>query len=215
MSSREEILRAVRSARSGEALELASPEAPAEAAGYRRQLQADPVGVFVRRAEELGVRVHRLEDPRELAAAVAQLCDGRRTYVEPALRDLGVSLRKLGLPLVDWDRLSEAEVGVTGADYGIAESATLVLVARPNRPRSASLLPPVHVAVLREDRVLADLFDLLERLGGLPSALVLASGPSRSADIEMSLAVGVHGPGIVHVVLLPPDGQEGRAESAK
>ncbi|MFN3286170.1 MAG: lactate utilization protein C, partial [bacterium] len=161
MSRREEILRAVRSARSGEAPDLPSPETPADAAGYRRQLQADPVGVFVRRAEELGVRVHRLEDPGQLAAAVARLCDGRRTYVEPALQAVGISLRELGLPLVDWDRLAEAEVGVTGADYGIAESATLVLVARPDRPRSASLLPPVHVAVLREDRVLADLFDLV------------------------------------------------------
>ncbi len=215
MSSREEILRAVRSARSGDAPGLPSPEAPTEAADYRGHLGADPVGLFVRRAEELGVRVHRLEDPGQLVVTVAGLCGGRRTYVEPALRDLGISLRELGLPLVAWDRLAEAEVGVTGADYGIAESATLVLVARPDRPRSASLLPPVHVAVLREDRVLGDLFGLVERLDRLPSALVLASGPSRSADIEMSLAVGVHGPGTVHVVLLPPDGQEGRAGSAK
>ncbi|MDQ7849033.1 MAG: LUD domain-containing protein [Armatimonadota bacterium] len=201
----------MRSARTGEAPDLPAPEVPAEAAEYRRQLKADLLGVFVRRAEELGVGVHRLDDPGQLVAAVARLCEGRRTYVEPALHDLGAALGELGVPLVYWDRVAEAEVGVAGADYGIAESATLVLLARADRPRSASLLPPVHVALLREDRVLPDLFGLVERLDGLPAALVLTSGPSRSADIEMSLAVGVHGPGIVHVVLLPPVGQEGRA----
>jgi L-lactate dehydrogenase complex protein LldG len=177
------------------------------------------VGHFTRRAEELGVQVHRIPEGSDLATAVARLCEGKATYVEPALDFLRPALRERVTRLVDWDRLPEAEVGVTGADYGLAESGTLVLWARPARPRSGSLLPPVHVALLREDRILVDLFDLLQRLGAcaetpsargerrrldvLPTGLVLATGPSRSADIEMSLAVGVHGPGTVHVVLVP------------
>jgi hypothetical protein len=172
------------------------------------------VELFVRRAQDLGVCVHRPRAPEQLADLLAQLCQGRPTCVEPALSELAESLATRGVPVVGWERLAEAEVGVAGADYGVAESATLVVLARPERPRSASLLPPVHVALLPEDRVLADLFELVERVGDLPTAVVLASGPSRSADIEMSLAVGVHGPGTVHVVLVPA-GQEAPGRPAK
>ena len=213
MSSRQAILDAIRRAPGARGPELVPPGPPPEAAEYRHALARDRVDVFVRRLEELGVYVHRLEAADGLVAVVARLCEGRRTYVEPALQKLREALAEVGVPVVGWEDLAEAEVGVTGADYAVAESGTLVLLARPDRPRSGSLLPPVHVAVVGEDRVLADLFDLVEHLRGTSGTVVLASGPSRSADIEMSLAVGVHGPGVVHVVLLP--GQEGAAGPAK
>lgn len=94
--------------------------------------------------------------------------------------------------------------GVSTALYGLAATGSVVLAASPDEPRSRSLLPAVHVSLLREDRILPGLAELFEAVGGeLPSALAVVSGPSRSADIEQKLAVGVHGPGEVHVVLLP------------
>jgi L-lactate utilization protein LutC len=94
--------------------------------------------------------------------------------------------------------------GVSRAVYGLAGTGSVVLAASPEEPRAASLLPDVHVTLLAEDRVLPGLEELFEALGGeLPSALAIVTGPSRSADIEQTLAVGVHGPGEVHVVLLP------------
>jgi L-lactate dehydrogenase complex protein LldG len=94
--------------------------------------------------------------------------------------------------------------GVSTALYGLAATGSVVLAASPDEPRSRSLLPSVHVSLLREDRILLGLAELFEAVGGeLPSALAVVSGPSRSADIEQKLAVGVHGPGEVHVVLLP------------
>lgn len=214
MTARELILEAIRLVPRPQAVDLPGPDPPEEASAYREALGADLVGCFVRRAEELGVRVHRVRELPVAARVVAELCWGKPTYVEPALEPLVPTLQELGVPVVSWDRLAQAEVGVTGADYALAESGTLVLLAGPHRPRAGSLLPPVHVAVLWEDHILADLFDLVRRLGSLPPALVLSTGPSRSADIEMSLAVGVHGPGTVHVVLVCP-GQEAEGASAK
>jgi L-lactate dehydrogenase complex protein LldG len=94
--------------------------------------------------------------------------------------------------------------GVSEAIYGLADTGSVVLAAAPGEPRARSLLPEVHVTLLREERILPGLDELFAALGDdLPSALAIVTGPSRSADIEQKLAVGVHGPGEVHVVLLP------------
>jgi L-lactate dehydrogenase complex protein LldG len=93
---------------------------------------------------------------------------------------------------------------VSEASYGLADTGSVVLMASPEEPRARSLLPEVHVSLLREERILPGLDELFAALGGeLPSALAIVTGPSRSADIEQSLTVGVHGPGEEHVVLLP------------
>jgi L-lactate dehydrogenase complex protein LldG len=94
--------------------------------------------------------------------------------------------------------------GVSRALYGLADTGSVVLAASVDEPRANSLLPAVHVSLLAEDRILAGLAELFEAVGdALPSALAIVTGPSRSADIEQKLTVGVHGPGEVHVVLLP------------
>ena len=78
-----------------------------------------------------------------------------------------------------------------------------MLAASRDEPRSRSLLPWTHVTLLRVEDIVPGLAELFAELGpDLPSALAIVTGPSRSADIEQRLAVGVHGPGEVHVVLL-------------
>jgi L-lactate utilization protein LutC len=94
--------------------------------------------------------------------------------------------------------------GVSTALFGLADTGSVVLAASPDEPRARSLLPSVHVSLLAEDRILPGLAELFEAVGDdLPSALAIVTGPSRSADIEQHLVVGVHGPGEVHVVLAP------------
>jgi len=107
------------------------------------------------------------------------------------------------------DRLAELDpivMGLTGADAGLAESGSIVLVSGSGRGRLASLMVPIHIAVLRRDRMtfaLADLFRLRPDLAAMPgSNLVCITGPSRTADIEMTLSRGVHGPREIHVILL-------------
>jgi L-lactate dehydrogenase complex protein LldG len=99
---------------------------------------------------------------------------------------------------------AEARIGVTAVDYAMADSGTLCLLAGKSQPRTASLLPPVHIAILRPEQILRgldDLFALLPADDRLSSAVTLITGPSRTADIELTLVVGVHGPQQLHVIL--------------
>lgn len=101
--------------------------------------------------------------------------------------------------------LADIPVGITGADALLAESGSVVVVSGPGRSRLASLLPPVHVTIARTGNVhlsLQHLFEAQPALADQGSNLVAISGPSRTADIEMTLTRGVHGPGEVHVVLI-------------
>jgi len=107
----------------------------------------------------------------------------------------------------DRERLLACDLGVTGAQWGIAETGTLVLDSEAERHRLVSLVPPVHVAILDTDRILGTLGDALATARGddpdsLPRVLTFITGPSRTADIELTLVVGVHGPKELHVILL-------------
>jgi L-lactate dehydrogenase complex protein LldG len=101
------------------------------------------------------------------------------------------------------DALAGAELGISGADYALAETGTLVMVAGPDNPRLATALPPVHAAVIRPERILPSFTDLASHLRAGPdsSCLTLITGPSRTADIEQTITIGVHGPGELHVII--------------
>jgi L-lactate dehydrogenase complex protein LldG len=112
-------------------------------------------------------------------------------------RSAGFQVHRGEAPVLEGAETSEAA-------YGLADTGSVVLLASPEEPRARSLLPEVHVSLLREDRILPGLEELFAALGpDLPSGVAIVTGPSRSADIEQRLAVGVHGPREVHVVLLP------------
>jgi L-lactate dehydrogenase complex protein LldG len=104
-----------------------------------------------------------------------------------------------------------AQLGVTGADFVLAETGTLILLSGAGRPRSTSLLPDVHVAVFGRDRLLESLEQvgvMLEDLHvdpdrAMSGAMInFITGPSRTADIELTLTRGVHGPKEVHAVFV-------------
>jgi L-lactate dehydrogenase complex protein LldG len=94
-------------------------------------------------------------------------------------------------------------VGVTRAVCGLADTGSIVIVDGEGNPLQASLLPRVHIAVLCESKILPTLADAM-RLPILQQsrAAVVITGPSRTADIEMSLTIGMHGPGELHVFLV-------------
>ncbi|MFY9558434.1 MAG: lactate utilization protein [Blastocatellia bacterium] len=102
-----------------------------------------------------------------------------------------------------------AGIGLSNVDYVLADTGTLVLLACAGQPRSISLLPPVHIALIKPEQIISgldDLFPLLRQeshaaMRDLSSAVTFITGPSRTADIELTLVVGVHGPQELHVVL--------------
>jgi L-lactate dehydrogenase complex protein LldG len=97
------------------------------------------------------------------------------------------------------------DIGITSADYALADTGTLVMLASTEEARMISLLPPAHIAVVPRARILTgldELFMLLPHPAEATSSMVLITGPSRTADIEQILVRGVHGPGLLTVVVV-------------
>ncbi|MGH7392871.1 MAG: LutC/YkgG family protein, partial [Candidatus Rokuibacteriota bacterium] len=165
--------------------------------------------VVARIARERGARRVASWHPSTLAADFAAELERRGLEAEamppagpPASDDARAALRA---------RVAAADLGLTGADLAIAETGTLVLVSGSGRPRSTALLPPYHVAVFDREALVESLQQVglvLEAWhdGSAPAsrgaAIHFITGPSRTADIELTLTRGVHGPREVHAVFV-------------
>lgn len=187
------------------------------AAPVRRAGAADDrAALFVEQATRLGMKVVEASEegaPRLIAELIGGLAvaGGKpKVVIEPGLGLGGAIWKALGDaaehvdPRDGDEAMFAADVGVTGVFAAVAETGSLACASGEGLWRGASLIPPVHVAVVREGEIVPDLLDLL---GGLtaeavPANLTLISGPSKTADIEGILITGVHGPGDVHVVLI-------------
>lgn len=167
---------------------------------------------MLERVSGLAGRTLHARSAVEAVEYVAARTGGRPAVASnaPFLREIGVT----ALPGVESDftdernlreRCAQVEVGITSADYALADTGSLVMIASPAEARLVSLLPPAHIAVVPADRILTGL-DELFTLHPLPasetSSMVLITGPSRTADIEQILVRGVHGPGELHVVVV-------------
>ena len=109
-------------------------------------------------------------------------------------------------------RVGSAFIGITSADYCLAETATLVMKTVPGRDRSVSLLPSIHVAVIELNQIIRNLPELYAYLKydgkppdwGLANCLTLISGPSKTADIELTMVHGAHGPRELYLYVITP-----------
>jgi L-lactate dehydrogenase complex protein LldG len=178
----------------------------------------DPPARFIEELETLGghgKRVGSLEEAREYVLNLAQEREAKLLVRWDAeyLDELGADelLREEGVEVALWRDLPEvremagrADIGLSTATWAIAETGSLVLEHGPGQGRSVTLLPPTYVAVLPADRVLRTVPEAIQKYAGntLPANVCFHTGPSRSGDIEMSLVVGMHGPGDVHVLLV-------------
>jgi len=155
----------------------------------------------------------RLSDPAE------KLCDHKQTKVlaAPLISEediilMGTLCAQNGVRLVRKglrDHLAGIDMGFTIADFGIAETGTLVIDSSSEDVRLATMISEVHVAVLPSGRIRQTSYDLEEelrnRFGTAPNYYAFITGASRTADIERVLALGVHGPLELHILVLEED----------
>jgi L-lactate dehydrogenase complex protein LldG len=150
--------------------------------------------------------VHVVQNATRARAALAQLLRDTTSFI----RSPHAILDQLGLNELTSSLTPEsarnADVGITGCEAAIAATGTVVLSS--GWGRLSALLPYRHIVVLRASQIVPDLEDWylemgrLARLGTLPGAWGMHTGPSKSADIEQTMALGVHGPGKVDVILM-------------
>jgi L-lactate dehydrogenase complex protein LldG len=118
------------------------------------------------------------------------------------LLDVAESLKRCGVELVspqaDPRQLAECDLGVTGVDAALPETGTLALRSSPEKPRLVSLLPRIHLAILRPSALRPDLHPTFQEFKN-DGYLACITGPSRTADIELTVTIGVHGPKALHV----------------
>ena len=143
-----------------------------------------------------------------LGNLVAQQTIRKATAWEtPYLRQLGITeiLNSLGVELVSPNaskhEMALCDLGVTEADYLLAETGTIVLKSSGQKPRAVSLLPRVHLAIVHPDLLRADMHQVFAEAKD-EQYLVFITGPSRTADIELTLTLGVHGPKNLYVWMM-------------
>ena len=224
--SRERILEAVRSGLVRAVLPDSNESAPRWSPPSRGESVEALVETFSAALSALSGHVHHAVTMPEIARTIADVAarHGATSYVSwdeehLACPGLLAALGARGLARITYDLPADPEqrlrasqelaavgLGLTGARAAIADSASLALVSGPGRGRLVSLLPPVHVAIVCRRAIRPALAALIAEDPGLLAAgsnVVLVSGPSRTADIEMTLSHGVHGPKHVHVILTP------------
>jgi len=102
--------------------------------------------------------------------------------------------------------LEKADIGITGADLAVAETGSLVIASENDAERLLSCLPPIHIAIISKEKILDNFLELAEwfrKVQATSTRIVsIITGPSRTADIELEIVMGVHGPCEQHVIIL-------------
>ncbi len=143
-----------------------------------------------------------------LSALVAEQNIRKATlWQTPLFEQLGLenTLRSLGVDLIsstaDKHEMALCDLGITEADYLLPETGTVVLKSSAEKPRAVSLLPRIHLAIVRPEMLRADMHQVFAEAKN-SNYLVFITGPSRTADIELTVTLGVHGPKNLYVWML-------------
>jgi L-lactate dehydrogenase complex protein LldG len=191
--------------------------ASGDIADDRTAAHASLVEVFRERLEAVGGHCLVVRSEIEAATALQKIFDElpatmrRRVALSdaPVVRRLAETLNRKVVEIAispDRDSLFDYDVGITAAQAALAETGTLVLESNVERHRLVSLVPPVHIAIVDAENILPALGDALklvrreDRLD-MSRAITFITGPSRTADIELTLSIGVHGPKELYVIV--------------
>jgi L-lactate dehydrogenase complex protein LldG len=187
--------------------DVPADEPPALAPAAAPASVADPLALFLARLVDYGAEAVAVGDEAELPAAIdaALARHGIANVVAPA--DLSASwlVRPAHRddPPLTREAIAAADGVVTACALAIAETGTIVLdhgIAQGRR--ALTLLPDLHVCVVREEQLLASVPEAIDALAQSPGPITLISGPSATSDIELVRVEGVHGPRRMHVLVV-------------
>ena len=182
---------------------------------------SDLLSRFTQAAKKVGCQIAEVQDAQAAGQYIADLATAKQVkLVQTSSHDLidqlslRSSLEGSGILVSgpDPERLLMADLGVSDAVVGIAETGSLLTHHDPVDSRLVAMLPLTHVAILNRDALVESLEDgvamtrnrlLTLHAQGKPSYISWVTGPSRTADIERVLTIGVHGPRELHIVLVP------------
>lgn len=228
MSHRDTFLNRIRAKLPYARLPEAEPEHPGSFQGYSSVNV--PLNELVERFQQeltaLAGQVYIIEDGAEIPAIILSILQRHKTqqllsWGSAALEvdGLGEALLAAEIELVAGSisvnaaerqsqlaALAKIQVGLTGTHGALADTGAIALISGPEQGRLVSLLPPVHIAILPRHKIYPSLPAFLvaqPEAVTIGSNLVFIAGPSRTGDIEMTLTMGVHGPGEVHVIITP------------
>ncbi len=172
--------------------------APEELADYQSACSKPaPLETFSEALAALGGQVFGVDNVEAACRKIGEIVAGRSFTVSPAVPGFTADVSR--------ESCASAEFGISSADFALADTGSLVFLSESKESRLISLLPPRHIAVISRDRILSGLDELFDRLphpATSSSSMVIVTGPSRTADIEMRLVRGVHGPGDVTVIIV-------------
>lgn len=171
--------------------------------------RAELIDNFKHSLQSVGGHYHIVSNESEAAATVCntikslaatKIAISDSPLVETVVgRSTGTEMVKNAEP----EYLFGSDVGITSAQWAIAETGTLVLESAAERHRLTSLVPPVHICILKADSIRQTLREILDLIGrDLSRTVTFVTGASRTSDIELTLAIGVHGPRELHVILI-------------
>jgi L-lactate dehydrogenase complex protein LldG len=170
-------------------------------------LQQEPALEFAERFTNLQGRFSYCSSEEELVTQLNALAEKRKWEKifcrETALREM---LNASGFPFNYHPTLADCDAAITGCEYLVARTGSILLSSAGESGRTVSVYAPIHICIAYTHQVVEDISDGLEKVllqnSTYPSLLTLATGPSRTADIEKTLVVGVHGPKEVFCFLI-------------
>ena len=180
---------------------LVSRNKKSEVHSPRKVLSQDDVNLveqFTKELTTLGGSVTQTSSPTREILSLLKLREINRIHVEPNVLDISL-LREAGIDFT-YEPDPAIRVGVTKAVCGLADTGSILEADGEGSPLHASLLPEIHIAVLNKSDILPSLSDAMKLVKDQRAATFI-TGPSRTADIEMTLTIGVHGPGEVHIFI--------------
>jgi len=222
-NSREEILHTIRKGLKGVSSDKDSTKRnflneAQEIQQLRVEQQSNLRSQFISELSNVNTKILEASNENEINEAILNLAEEKKLesfsiWDSQYLKKLKLkkNLKDAGLKLItakNKNRIANSNIGITEVDYAIVDTGTLVLFTNNNQPRSVSLLPPIHLAIVREENLLRNIDDLfiilkskLEEGKVLTSCMTFITGPSRTADIELNLTLGVHGPKELYVFI--------------